>query len=236
MIARCTVLLVIASCLIGCANRAATVGPPAAASFTIPVDDYAQAFATARGELKRRRFEVERVDASAGIILSQPKTGAGLLAPWTLAPGARIGEDTLNAQSRIVEVRFEAAESIVRAPIGVRAALAEPPAETSPANAAETVVVSVRVLITRRVSPTRRLDSSAIRYSLDAFDPSLFQRGLATSFEAPMDLDERAASQLARSIQRRLSERTTAPSGRAHTDGGTAHQRGAAADAQLAMQ
>jgi len=232
MVIRCSMLLAMALCLIGCAQRTATPPPPAAASFTIPVETYAQAFETARTELKRRRFEIERVDARTGVILTQPKTGAGLLAPWTLAPGARIGEDTLNAQSRIVEVRFEAAETVVQAPRGVQATLAQPQPGTPPGRAADSVVVSVRVLILRRVSPTRRLDSSAIRYSLDAIDPALFQRGLSTRFDAPIDLDERAASQLVRSIQNRLRE----ASGRTDADGGAAHQRSTPTDAKLAMQ
>ena len=178
--------------------------PPAAATRAVPVEDYAGVFQAARDELTRRRFEIERVDARSGVIVTEPKTGAGLLAPWTLAPGARIAEDTLNAQSRVIEVRFEAAEAAIQAPRGVQAPLADPQPTLPPGQAAETVLVSVRVLILRRVSPNRRLDSSGIRYSVDSTNPALSRRGLGTRFDAPKDLDERAAAQVARSIQVRF--------------------------------
>ena len=119
MLARLAVLLAFVALLTGCAQSRQSPATPAAATFTIPVADYASLFETARDELTRRRFEIERVDARSGIIVTQPKTGAGLLAPWTLAPGARIGEDTLNSQSRIIEIRFEAAEAAIQAPRGV---------------------------------------------------------------------------------------------------------------------
>ena len=232
MLVRLASLLALAIVLTGCAQSSRSVGPPAAATFAVPVEDYARAFETASDELTRRRFEIERVDARSGVIVTQPKTGAGLLAPWTLAPGARIAEDTLNAQSRIIEVRFEAAESAIQAPRGVRAPLANPQPLLPPGQAAETVIVSVRVLILRQVSPNRRLEPSGIRYSLDSNNPALSRRGLGTRFDAPKDLDERAATQIARSIQNRLAE----TSGRRNADGGAADQGSASSDAKLAMQ
>ena len=230
---RLLALLVLAlACLPGCAASRQNAGLPAAATFTIPAERYAEAFEVARDEIVRRRFEIERVDASAGVIVSRPKTGAGLLAPWTLAPGARVVEDTLNAQTRVIEIGFQAAEAVAEAPQGTPSALAEPRPSVPPARAEGTVIVSVRVLVNRRVSPAHRLDPTAIRYSLSAIDPSLFQRGLSTRYDAPRDLDGRAAAQLARSIRRRLAD----DSGRRDADGGAAHQRGPSADAQLAMQ
>ena len=231
-------LVVFASCLAlvnltGCARQQPPVaGPPPAAVFSVSAADYADTFEVARAELLRRRFELERVDAQAGVILTQPEGGAGLLAPWTMGPGARVVEDTLNAQSRTVEIRFEAAEAAAAPPRGSGAALADPRLPVSPGQAQESVLVSVRVLVSRRVTPTRRLDPSGIRYSLNAVNPQLFRRGLGTTYTLPQDLDARASVQIARSIQARLGELL----GRRDPAGGAPNQGGPRPDTQLAVQ
>lgn len=232
MALRCLLLTIIATCLVGCASRPRVDPPPAAATFVISADDYSEAFEAAQAEVLRRFFELERVDAQAGVILSRPKTGAGVLAPWTLAPSSRLAEDTLNAQSRTVEVRFEAAETIARSPGGMADALANPDLPISPGRAQSAVVVSVRVLISRRVSPTRRLEPTAIRYSGSTIKPELFQRGLGTVYAAPLDLDAKASANLAASIERRLHDRL----GRRDAQGGAPHQGGPGMHAQLAVQ
>lgn len=232
MALRCLVLTLIATLLVGCANRSRVDGPPAAATFVVQADAYARAFEVAQAELRRQFFELERVDAYAGIILSRPKTGAGVLAPWTLAPSSRLAEDTLNAQSRTVEIRFEAAETVAQPPDGVPDALANPDPPLPPGRAQGTVVVSVRVLISRRVSPTRRLEPSAIRYSGSTIKPELFQRRLGTVYDAPRDLDAKASANLANAIERRLRDSL----GRRDAQGGATDQGGPGAHAQLAVQ
>lgn len=235
MVLRCFVLLLVVTGLTGlagCASGPRADGPPAAATFVVSADDYAQAFEVAQAELHRRFFELERVDAYTGVILSRPKTGAGVLAPWTLAPSSRLAEDTLNAQSRTVEIRFEAAETVARPPDGVPDALANPDPPLPPGRAQGSVVVSVRVLISRRVSPTRRLEPSAIRYSSPTIKPDLFRRGLETVYDAPRDLDAKASANLAASIERRLLERL----GRRDAKRGAPDQRGPGVHAQLAVQ
>jgi hypothetical protein len=232
MATRCLVLALIATCLAGCASRPRVDGPPAAAAFVVQADDYAAAFEVAQAEVLRRFFELERVDAQAGVILSRPKTGAGVLAPWTLAPSSRLMEDTLNAQTRTIEVRFEAAENVGRPPTGVPDALADPDPPVSPARAQASVVVSVRVLVSRRVSPTRRLEPSAIRFSGQSIKPELFQRGLSTIYHVPRDLDAKASASLAGAIERRLFERL----GRRDAHGGAPDQGGPGVHAKLAVQ
>lgn len=202
------VLRLLASVLLACVlagcTSARSPAPPAAATFTVAADGYAEAFEAAKRVLLDQRFELERVDARAGIILTRPRSGAGLLAPWTMGPGARPVEDTLNAQSRRVEVRFEPAEEIDRLPGGVPDALADPRPPVSPSEAQGAIVVSVRALISRRVTPTRRLDPTTIRGNATPADPTLFQRGLSAVYTAPHDLDAKASRSLSRAIQRRL--------------------------------
>lgn len=231
------VLILLALCLVGCAGgRPRTVAPgsfePAAATFSVRAEDYGAAFEAARTELLRRRFDLERVDAQAGVLLTRPETGAGLLAPWTMGLGTRPLEDTLNAHSRTVEIRFEAAETATAPPRGTTGVLADPGLPVPPGRAAETVIVSVRVLVSRRVTPNRRLDPSGIRYSLNSVEPDLFQRGLGTTFHAPSDLDPAASRQIARIIERSLRD----DPGRRDSLGRAADERGPALDPQLAVQ
>jgi|GEM_PF-472671 len=229
---RCLVLMLLVTCLVGCASRPRVDAPPAAATFVVSADNYTDAFEAAQAEIRRRLFELERVDAQAGVILSRPKTGAGVLAPWSLAPSSRLAEDTLNAQSRTVEVRFEAAETIAQPPDGIADALAAPDLPIPPGRAKGSVVVSVRVLISRRVTPTRRLEPTAIRYSSSTIKPDLFQRGLGTVYDAQRDLDAKASTNLAASIERRLLERL----GRRHAQRGAPDQGGPGVHAQFAVQ
>lgn len=97
------VLLPALACMSGCASRPARAqaDPVAGTSrFVIPASDYGQAFEIVRQELIRLRYQIDRADAHAGVIQTHPALGAGLLAPWTLGPGSRVVEDTLNVQSR----------------------------------------------------------------------------------------------------------------------------------------
>lgn len=233
---RALAILLLACQLAGCASRPAPA-PPAAASFTIEADAYERAFGVAKDLLLDSQFELERIDARSGVIVTRPRTGAGLLAPWTIGSGGRLLEDTLNAQVRVAEVRFEPAEEIERPPDGVPDALADPQLPLPPGRAQGAVVVSVRVLIGRRVSPTHRLDPTAIRSSSSSINPRLFARGLSARYTAPHDLDARASAKLARAMQRRLGMGTpeadrlsvaTGPAvqgGRGHADSGAPDQR-----------
>lgn len=201
---RVLAILLLASCLGGCAaSRPST--KPAAATFVVDASDYEQAFEAAKGVLLDRQYELERVDARAGILLTQPRTGAGLLTPWKIGPGSRLGEDTVNAQARVVEIRFEPAAETERAPGGVPDALANPRSPVPPSAAEGVIIVSVRVLMERRVSPTRRLDPTAVQAASVSFDPGLARRGLSMTYYAPHDLDEDASAALAKSLQRRLA-------------------------------
>lgn len=232
MAQRCLLLIMIAACLVGCARRDRVAAPPASASFVVAAGDYEAAFEVAQAELRRRLFELERVDAQAGVILTRPEGGAGLLAPWTIGRGGRVVEDTLNAQSRTVEVRFESAESIARPPRGTPASLASPDLPPPPALAEGSVVVTVRVLVSRRVTPTRRLDPTAINLSATPVDPLLYQRGLALVYDAPRDLDAAASARFARALDQRLRARL----GRGDAHGDATDQGGPRPHAQLAVQ
>jgi hypothetical protein len=233
MAQRCLLIILLAACLAGCARRdRVDAPPPAAASFVVAAEDYDAAFEVAQAELRRRLFELERVDAQAGVILTRPEAGAGLLTPWTIDRGGRLIEDTLNAQSRTVEVRFEPAESLARPPRGTPSALADPDLPTSPRRAEGSVVVSVRVLVSRRVTPTRRLEPTAIAMSSTPAAPRLSQRNLGGVYDLPRDLDAAASARFARAMDRRLREHL----GRRDAGGDAADQGATGTHAKLAVQ
>lgn len=189
----------------GCASRT----DRGDASFVIDAAEYRQAFTIARDVLRDHRYEPDRVDAQAGVITTAPREGAGLLAAWTIASASTAAEDTINPHRRTAEIRFEPAEDRSAPPEGAADALARPGLRRSPSEAEGPVVVSVRVLVSRRVRPTRRLETSAIGYSSTSTNSELFRRGLGTSYDAPRSLDGRAARVLARAIRDRLVDSQT---------------------------
>lgn len=216
----------------GCTASRRAEMPPASAGFSVPAGAYRQAFQAARQALLDRQYELDRVDAAAGIIRTRPRQTPGLLAPWTLDAGARVVQDTLNAQSRCVEVRFESAEAQATLPSGRPMPLAQPILPPGPARASQVVHVSVRVFVLRRERPTRRLETAAIGASTNPTDPALFRRGLGTVSVVPVDVDASASAALARAIEDRLGQ---ALGGR-DADGGAADQRRPGSHPKLAVQ
>lgn len=75
---------------------------------TVESDRYAEAFDVVKDTLREQGFELERVDARAGIITTRPQNSSGFFTPWVTSE--RRGRDevasSLHRQRRIVEVRF----------------------------------------------------------------------------------------------------------------------------------
>src|SRR5438128_989361 len=90
----------------------------ASAISTAPAPAYAEAFDTARQTLRDTGFILERVDARAGVITTQPKTTAGLLTPWDREQTSfgQDLEDLFQRHQRIVRVEFEPAPGQPLAP------------------------------------------------------------------------------------------------------------------------
>ncbi|HHN77241.1 MAG TPA: hypothetical protein ENK11_01010, partial [Phycisphaerales bacterium] len=100
--------IVIGCLLAGCAGTGT-----GSRAFTLPASRYQQAFDTARDELRRAGYTLERIDAARGEILTAPKTFAGMMNPLgveTRSVGQMIG-DTINTQPRTIRVSFRDAET-----------------------------------------------------------------------------------------------------------------------------
>lgn len=159
----------------------------------VPAGGYVRAFDAARRTLTDARFELDRVDARAGVITTQPKPSAGLLTFWDTTPttmGQRV-EDTVNAQRRTVRVVFEPVAGMVDADLR----------ETQPA-----VRARVEVAVERLHRPGWDLDATSVRNSGFSSALSTRSRNLEPSVEVPFTRDEELAKRLAREIDRRLGK------------------------------
>ena len=69
---------------------------------------YADAFDAARETLIDLGFTLNRVDAAAGVVTTDPLSARGLAAPWERQQASRAGEiaDTFHPQSRSVRIDF----------------------------------------------------------------------------------------------------------------------------------
>jgi len=138
-------------------------------------------FNAARNTLLDYGFRLDRVDAQAGVITTQPRTSAGLLAPWRADQGDAFDQtrELLSREGRTVRVQVT----------------------TDDAGLADASVV---VAVSRTQRPGVRPQSKAIALTSQAYDPALAER--AWSYEAPIRRDERLERELEREIARRASQ------------------------------
>jgi hypothetical protein len=187
-------LAVVISCiyLMGCASA-----PPHDTSLPVAENQYPAAFNAARETLLSRRFELERVDARAGVITTKPKSTSGLATPWDTEQSSLDDEfeDLLNRQQRLVRITFE--------PAGEAAAGAQPPDDLR-AFGGE-VTARVEVVIERLRRPGWQLEPGAVRHSAYTQDPSLASRGMWPTYAVPFSQDPALAARLAEEIEQRLS-------------------------------
>ncbi len=165
----CAALLA-AICLIGCATA-----PKPGGAVRVDAGGYDQAFDRARDSLVDLGFTLNRVDAAAGIITTQPLPGRGLAAPWERQQAtlpSRIA-DAAHTQSRTVRVEF--------LPVYASDALASdaPRSQIEPGpmprtlGSTEPVVARVTVLIERLYRPGLRPQVADVVRSRRTYDPSL---------------------------------------------------------------
>jgi len=160
--------------------------------------DYGAAFEATKDELRRLGFALDRIDARAGVITTQPKTSAGWATPWERVESTARQEtdDLVHRQRRIVTVSFS--------PVAEAGAL--PPKDlrewTGPFQ------VDVRVAIERVYRFGMQLQPVSIRLSSVATDPDLRRRGLQPGLAVVNDDDEWLAGRIASRIQKELGEPT----------------------------
>lgn len=176
-------------------------------TFIVSGGEYAAAFSAAKETILSARFELERVDARAGVITTKPKPTSGLATPWDLEQtslGQEL-EDLLNRQYRRVRVTFEPEASGDAASGG---SPEEPAGDLRLGGTPTRCTVSVVIDRVRR--PGQRIETSSIRLSTTAMDPEVAAQGMWPQYAVPIARDDRLASRLASRIHARLREGSTA--------------------------
>jgi hypothetical protein len=194
---RTALALALAALLAGCAAPR-----PEEAFFAIEPGRYADAFAAAKDVLASCRFELERVDARAGVLTTRAKPTSGLATPWDEEQTSFLmeWEDLLNRQLRRVRVTFRPALPAPEPPPDLR--LFDGP-----------IAATVEVVIDRRRRPGWRVESTSIRLSSFTRDPALVDRGLWPTYDVPFTQDDRFAAVLGRRIAARLVGAPPSPAG-----------------------
>jgi hypothetical protein len=181
-------MLLAAVGLAGCASSPA--GP---AELRIAPGAYSRTFDAARDTVASYGFELDRVDARAGVITSRPKTTGGLLTPWDREQSTARNEieDVMNDQQRRVRITFAPAEG-PGFPEGADLRAEQPP-----------MTARVEVAIDRIHHTGWRVEASSVQQSRRWRDPALQARGMEPVYEVPFTLDP----QLAARITARIAEK-----------------------------
>lgn len=187
-----------AALLGGCARRATTT------SLEIDAAEYVLAFDAARETLIDCRFDLDRVDAGAGVISTMPRASAGLFSAWDGEQGGLADEldDSFNAHRRVVRIEFhrlgEEGEGDEALPPGT------PVEERGDLrDGTGRIEARVRVVVERRQTPGRTIEPASIRRSQSFIDPALSPRQMAPAYY----VSQREDPDLARRIVARIQER-----------------------------
>jgi len=167
--------------------------------------DYARAFDQTRDVLAEYRFTLERVDARAGVITTQPKPSTGLATPWDRDQSSLRDEwaDLVNEHERQVRVTFTPAGGG-----GAAGAPADQPADRSPEvdlrDLDEPLEARFEVTVLRVSVPGSRIEPSVIGLSSRWTDPQMVARGVGPADRVPLRADEELAARLAAALRERL--------------------------------
>ncbi len=192
-------LIAIATFLAGCASR-----QPMPATFHVPAGQYADAFDAARDRLRSMRFELDRVDARAGVITTRPKHSAGFASPWDREQSTftQEWEDLANEQYRTVRILFQPAQPTHAEPSPGESTPAPPvPARSTAADLRSftgDLAGTVVVVIERKSRPLWRIDPTGVRLSTFSRDPI----GGSPRVLVPIARDQRLEGRLAKRFGR----------------------------------
>ena len=167
------------------ACRYATPADAASGATTTVLPEYADAFQRAKDALRDFGFELDRVDARAGIITTRTLAGRGAQTGRTVSGLNASVDATMHRQQRRAVVLFRPREATefedLREVTG-------------------SVTVEVRVEVERVYAPGRRPSPTSVRIGGRTRDGLLEQRGLDPAFAGPSDSDDVLAARLANPI------------------------------------
>jgi len=176
---------------------AAPTTPP-----VVPYDAgaFSRTFDAAKDVLREMQFDLDRVDARAGVITTHPASSAGIATPWIphAADSAAGLENLFERQRRVARVTFRATPEPGSndgsfAEAAPPADLLQPPGE---------VVVTVQ--IERMYRPGRRVDATSVRLQSFAFDPRADQSSAGRVEARSVGEDLSLAGVIARKLAERL--------------------------------
>ena len=195
-------LMLVSVGVAGCASGGGRVRADAAgdegrvATFQVGPGEYAGAFDAARRVLLDARFELDRIDAAAGVITTHPKATSGLATPWDTEQST-IGQeisDMVNHQRRRVRVTFRPTEeSTGDGSVDLRT-LGAP------------ILGRVDVVIERLHRPGWRLETTSIHLSRQAMDPTYRERSMWPTYAVAVSQDPALARRLACKMQDRTRQ------------------------------
>lgn len=208
--------------LVGCSSSRATDR-----SASIAPGQYPAAFDAAREVLRDYKFTLSRIDARAGVIMTEPRFSYGIASPFDpVHLSARDSvRDFMNQQDRRVRITFSRPGE--DPPPELEAGAAETPADAPPMKGAPadglmldnsrvpvigedlraesgTLIMHVDVVIDRIHHPHRRLETSSIRQSTFAQEPALGERGMQPTYSVPRERDDKLAAKLLADVLDRL--------------------------------
>ncbi|MFG0307361.1 MAG: hypothetical protein ACF8Q5_14235 [Phycisphaerales bacterium JB040] len=172
--------------LASCAAR------PDAGPVPVEARSYADAFDAVRDELRWMGFELERIDANAGVIETRPKPTAGLATPWDTEQST-IGQewdDFVNDHRRVVRVTFHPGEG--------------DPGQADPGEAPDREM-AVEVTVYRLRAPGSRLETESVSLNSVSVDELAEDRGLAGRYLTPIGRDTRLESRLTQRLRSKIT-------------------------------
>ncbi len=175
--------------LCGCAQ------PKSDGTFSVPTGAYPAAIDATRDALRDYRFDLDRVDAAAGVVTTAGKWSSGLATPWDAEQSsiAQEWDDAMNRQQRRVRVTFAPAEGT---------------SEDDLRSLDAPLVGRVEVTVYRLHRQGWRLESESVGRSRRAFDPEL-GRSQGSRYFVPITRDERLEARIAEAVARRIAGSTT---------------------------
>lgn len=201
----------------GGAGGCASDGP---STFEVPEGGYPVAFDSAKDMLREMRFDLDRVDARAGVITTRPKASAGFATPWDVEQSTLGQEwsDLLNRHFRVVRIEFTPAPGAQRAELG--SPTAPQPADSDLREHSGPMRATVRVSLERLSRPGWRPSTASIGLSSFVVDTV---NGSAW-FTTPVTRDTRLESRLSAAARERIEASPDASSGSGPSSGPSSGQ------------
>ncbi|MFM9958963.1 MAG: hypothetical protein ACKVZJ_12900 [Phycisphaerales bacterium] len=198
----------------GCASS-----PAPAPMLRVEADAYPAAFEAAKDVLREYAFELDRVDATAGVLTTHTRGSAGFATPWIPHSSSfgDAGRGFLDRERRRAMVVFEPVDSdqpVESTPEQAAASVDSPVADSKnmhgedradPLPPGVSLHAKVMVVVERVYRPGRRVGSTSVRLASFASDPELKEQGLEPAFSREVREDPGLEARMARAIASRLA-------------------------------